>query len=136
MNTINPQSASSGVRRSETQGGERTEAKSKPNLQSGNSLPKAEAKAEAKEVSDMQDAISTDVPGDQLFDAVAKLNDYIQTVQRDLRFTLDEGSGQSIISVIDRGSSEVIRQIPAEVTLTLAQKLNNGEPLYLFSAQV
>ena len=72
----------------------------------------------------------------QLADAVAQLNDYIQTVQRDLEFTLDESSGRSVISVVSRESSEVIRQIPAEITLTLAQKLNNEEPLYLFSAQV
>ena len=73
---------------------------------------------------------------DRLEKAVAQLNDYIQSVQRDLRFSLDEGSGRSVISVVDSRSSEVIRQIPLEVTLTLAQKLNNDEPLLLFSAQV
>jgi flagellar protein FlaG len=51
-------------------------------------------------------------------------------------FSLDEESGESVISVVDRQSSKVIRQIPNEVILTLAQKLNNEEPLLLFSAQV
>ena len=67
---------------------------------------------------------------------MAKLNDYVQSVQRDLEFSLDDSTGISVITVRDRQSSEVIRQIPSEVTLQLAQKLNNEEPLLLFSAQV
>ncbi len=132
MNSVNPQSTPSGVQRSETRGGERTEAKSSPALQSGNQLPQQEA----NNVSDVTTAGKADETRDQLANAVAKLNDYVQTVQRDLEFTLDEESGKSVIMVVDRSSLEIIRQIPAEITLTLAQKLNNEEPLYLFSAQV
>jgi len=128
MNIINPQSTPPNVQRSETRGGERTDAKSNPVVESGKDLPQSEATnvAEVKETDSR----------DQLAQAVAKLNDYIQDVQRDLQFSLDESSGESVISVVDRHSSEVIRQIPAEVTLHLAQKLNNEEPLLLFSAQV
>jgi flagellar protein FlaG len=98
----------------------------------GKGLPQVEAKnvANTQEVAKEVDA------KDPLVDAVAKLNDYIQTLQRDLKFTLDEDSGKSVISVIDRQSSKVIRQIPNEIVLNLAQKLNNEEPLLLFSAQV
>lgn len=128
MNITNPQSTSSNVQRSETRGGERTDAKSNPVVDSGKDLPQSEAK-------DVSEAKESDSRG-QLAQAVAKLNDYIQDVQRDLQFSLDESSGESVISVVDRHSSEVIRQIPAEVTLLLAQKLNNEEPLLLFSAQV
>jgi flagellar protein FlaG len=128
MNSINPQSTPSNVQRSETRGGERTEAKPNPVENSGKDLPQLEA----KDVSEVKENDSRD----QLAQAVAKLNDYIQDVQRDLHFSLDESSGESVISVVDRHSSEVIRQIPAEVTLHLAQKLNNEEPLLLFSAQV
>jgi flagellar protein FlaG len=138
MNTINPQSALSSVQRSETPGGERTESKPAVNLttEGGNELPQQEVKEALVSQTDSQSPVAGDELKDQLADAVARLNDYIQTVQRDLQFTLDDSSGKSIISVVDRHSAEVIRQIPAEVTLTLAQKLNNDEPLYLFSAQV
>ncbi|MFT6437189.1 MAG: flagellar protein FlaG [Candidatus Azotimanducaceae bacterium] len=128
MNIINPQSTPQNVQRSETQGGERTDAKLNPVVDSGNDLPQLEAK-------DAHEAKETD-SNRQLAQAVAKLNDYIQSVQRDLRFSLDEISGESVITVVDTQSSEVIRRIPAEVTLLLAQKLNNEEPLLLFSAQV
>jgi flagellar protein FlaG len=133
MNTINPQITPPGVQRSDTRGGERTDSNLVPaDMKNGKELPQVEAKdvANTKEVTKEVDA------KDPLVDAVAKLNDYIQTVQRDLMFSLDEGSGESVISVVDRQSSKVIRQIPNEVVLTLAQKLNNEEPLLLFSAQV
>ncbi len=133
MNTINPQVTSSGVQRSDTRGGERTESNSVPaDMNNGKGLPQVEAKDVAKGKEGASDVAAKD----PLVDAVAKLNDYIQTVQRDLMFSLDEESGESVISVVDRQSSKVIRQIPNEVILTLAQKLNNEEPLLLFSAQV
>ena len=56
--------------------------------------------------------------------AVAKLNDYVQSFQRDLRFTVDEDLGRPIVRVIDRSTQEVIRQIPNDVTLRLARNLN------------
>lgn len=130
MNTINPQNTPNGVQRSETPGGKRTESKLPD--ENGNSLPNAEA----SEASDVKPKAEAERLRDELTTAVAQLNDYIQSVQRDLQFTLDEGSGQSVITVVDRNSAEIIRQLPAELTLDLARKLNNQEPLFLFSAQV
>tara|TARA_R110002072_G_scaffold31735_19_gene97766 strand:- start:1679 stop:2074 length:396 start_codon:yes stop_codon:yes gene_type:complete len=131
MTIINPQSTATAEQRSGTRGGQRTEASSSPAVSSGKELPPAEA----KDVPATTSAVA-DESREQLANAVAKLNDYIQSVQRDLRFTLDEASGRSVITVIDSRSNEVIRQIPEEITLSLAQKLNNEEPLLLFSAQV
>ena len=68
--------------------------------------------------------------------AVAKLNDYVQNTERKLEFQIDEDSGQTVVRVYDKGSEELIRQIPDEEALALAQRLNQEEPLMLFSAQV
>jgi len=68
--------------------------------------------------------------------AVTKLNDYVQTVQRNLQFNLDEDSGKTVITVVDRNTSAVIRQIPDDVALKLAQDLQQDEPLSLFNAKV
>jgi len=68
--------------------------------------------------------------------AVAKLNDYVQNTERKLEFQVDEDSGQTIVRVYDKHSEELIRQIPEEEALELAQRLNQEEPLMLFSAQV
>lgn len=69
-------------------------------------------------------------------EAVTKLNDYVQKVQRDLQFNLDDNSGKTIITVVDRKTSEVVRQIPDDVALRLAQELQQDEPLSLFNAKV
>lgn len=56
----------------------------------------------------------------ELQNVVNELNDQIQTVQRDLSFTMDEGSGKTVIKVMDSDSGEVIRQIPSEEVLAIA----------------
>jgi flagellar protein FlaG len=55
--------------------------------------------------------------------AVAKVAGYVQNVQRNLNFSVDEASGQTVVKVIDSDSEEVIRQIPSEEMLTLARHL-------------
>lgn len=55
--------------------------------------------------------------------AVAKLNDYVQSFQRDLKFTVNEDLGRPIVHVVDRNTQEVIRQIPNDVTIRLARNL-------------
>jgi flagellar protein FlaG len=68
--------------------------------------------------------------------AVTKLNDFVQTVQRNLQFNLDDLSGKTIITVVDKETSEVVRQIPDDVAVRLAQDLQQSEPLSLFNAKV
>lgn len=77
-----------------------------------------------------------DISDQQVKDAVSKLNDYVQTTQRTLNFQVDEKSGKTVIKVFDTLSAELIRQIPNELALELAQNLNDEEPSLLFSAQV
>ena len=77
-----------------------------------------------------------DVSEEQVKDAVSKLNDYVQSNERTLDFQMDEDSGKTVIKVYDTLSAELIRQIPNELALELAQNLNDEEPSLLFSAQV
>jgi|TARA_B100001063_G_scaffold116739_1_gene108999 flagellar protein FlaG len=77
-----------------------------------------------------------DVSKEQMKDAVSKLNDYVQSTERTLDFKMDEDSGKTVIKVYDTLSAELIRQIPNELALELAQNLNDEEPSLLFSAQV
>lgn len=56
----------------------------------------------------------------EIREAVSQVNDFIQRVQRDLSFSMDEGSGETIISVTDSESGKLIRQIPSEEVLALA----------------
>jgi len=65
----------------------------------------------------------------QLREAVSQINSFVQSVQRDLSFSMDEGSGRTIIKVIDSESGKLVRQIPSEEVLALAsylQDVNQG----------
>ena len=73
---------------------------------------------------------------EELDQAVSQLNDFVQNVQRDLQFEVDNEMGQTIVRVVDQQTQEVIRQIPDEVALRLAEKLQQDEPLTLFNIKV
>src|SRR4051812_50194907 len=45
--------------------------------------------------------------------AMTELNDYMQSHQRDLQFSLDEGTGATVVRVVDRTTQTVVRQIPS-----------------------
>jgi flagellar protein FlaG len=77
-----------------------------------------------------------DAQREKLDDAVSQLNDFVQTVQRDLQFEVDNDLGKTIVKVVDQSTQEVIRQIPDEVALRLAENLQQDEPLTLFNIKV
>ena len=66
--------------------------------------------------------------------AVIEINEYVQSVQRDLHFSVDKDSGLTIIRVRDKESGDLIRQIPEDVFLNLAQNLKDNQAIYLFDA--
>jgi len=92
-------------------------------------------KQEVGEVAKAEKVVQSSDKGD-VKKAVTQLNDYVQSVQRNLQFNLDETSGKTIITVVDRETSKVIRQIPDDVALKLAEELQQSEPLSLFNAKV
>jgi flagellar protein FlaG len=49
-----------------------------------------------------------------------------QQVNRSLEFTVDDESNQTIITVIDRDSDEIIRQIPTENFIQMAKSLQQS----------
>jgi flagellar protein FlaG len=73
---------------------------------------------------------------EQLDEAVSQLNDFVQNVQRDLQFEVSDDLGQTIVKVVDQSTKEVIRQIPDEVAVRLAENLQQNEPLTLFNIKV
>lgn len=64
---------------------------------------------------------SSDSSEYDLKEAVSNLNDYVQNLERNLSFSVDEVSGKTVITVTDPESDEVIRQIPSEDLLAVAR---------------
>ncbi|WP_369602162.1 flagellar protein FlaG [Hahella sp. SMD15-11] len=92
--------------------------------------PDASQSAVAREKAQIEDERQA------LKEAVSHLNEYVQTVQRDLKFELDDASGKTVVTVVDRQTQEVIRQIPDEVALRLARNLQDEQPVNLISTSV
>jgi flagellar protein FlaG len=96
---------------------------SRPNLnQEADRLPEAADQSLPVEGKNQPQVVqrSTDIR-----EAVSEINDFVQSVQRDLSFNMDEASGHTVIKVIDRDSGDLIRQIPSEEVLAIADHLRS-----------
>lgn len=60
-------------------------------------------------------------------EAVENVRDFIKKNQRTLDFEMAEESNRVIITVIDRETNKVIRQIPPEDVVNISEQINNGE---------
>lgn len=70
-----------------------------------------------------------DATQEQLKEAVSKMNDFAQNLQRDLKFSVDDSSGQTVVRVIDSQTDEVVRQIPSEEALDLMNRFQESTGL-------
>lgn len=61
--------------------------------------------------------------GVELDDAIAKVESFLKVQNRDLAFTIDENTNRSVVTVKDSTSGDVIRQIPSEEVLKLADRI-------------
>jgi flagellar protein FlaG len=57
--------------------------------------------------------------------AVAEISDFVETQNRSLRFSIDEASQRSVVKVTDAESGDVIRQIPSDEVLKLAERIQS-----------
>jgi flagellar protein FlaG len=63
---------------------------------------------------------------DQTTAAVAQqLESYLRSVGRSVQFSIDEESGETVVSIRDAETGEMIRQIPSAEALRLAQSLGS-----------
>lgn len=60
---------------------------------------------------------------EQLTEAVEQLNDHLQTIDRDLQFSIDDASGHTVVKVINSETDEIIRQMPSEEVLRISQSV-------------
>lgn len=81
---------------------------------------------------DGEDSVRRNEPGQEAVNqAVQNLNDYVQNIERNLEFSVDRNNGNTVISVIDPQTEEVIRQIPPEKAVNAVRNLQRLEGLLL-----
>ena len=65
-----------------------------------------------------QEEVSLSIESD-----VNEINDFVQTRNHQLNFSIDEKSERAVVKVTDSDSGEVIRQIPSEDVLALSERI-------------
>ena len=105
------------------------ESRQKQGLSTIATVSNADEQATARAVTPAQD-----VSREQVEDVVATIQEFVQSVRRSINFAVDDGSGHVVVKVTDAGSGDVIRQIPSEEALKLAENLSEVRSL-LFKAE-
>lgn len=70
----------------------------------------------------------------RLENAVQRANDMLSTPQRGLEFSIDEQTEVPVISVVDKNTEQLVRQIPSEVVLNLIEQFDELKGM-LFDAE-
>lgn len=71
---------------------------------------------------------------DDIVNAAERIREHVQSLQRNLNFSVDNSTGQVVVQVMDGESGTVVRQIPSEDILRLAERLDEMRSL-LFEAK-
>lgn len=116
-----------------------------PMLPSGNKAPAEAVRKQAvsgvEAVGDEQAAKAAaaaaeqaEIPREQVESAVSTIQEFVQSVRRDINFSVEDASGRVVVKVTDTTSGDIIRQIPSEEALQLAESLDEVRSL-LFKAE-
>jgi flagellar protein FlaG len=68
---------------------------------------------------------------EELEAAVKSIQDFADSSQRNLKFSIDEKSNQVVVKVIATDTGVVVRQIPDEAAIKLAEKMKSTGSLIL-----
>jgi flagellar protein FlaG len=64
------------------------------------------------------------VSEEEVRESVASLNQHMQNLNRNLQFSVDETSGETVVQVIDADTEELVRQIPAQEIIDVKNALD------------
>ncbi|MEO6986056.1 MAG: flagellar protein FlaG [Paralcaligenes sp.] len=95
--------------------------------QSGSVLP--EAKAAKPKQADAKDVSAPSV--EQVKQAVSQINTAVQEFDREVLFSVDQGSGKIVVKIMDTARNVVIRQIPSTEALAISHSLDKIQGLII-----
>ena len=67
--------------------------------------------------------------------AVEQMNEFVQSIQRNLSFSIDRDTGHDVVTVLDSQTEEVIRQYPSDEFLKISKALGDIQGI-LFTDKV
>lgn len=95
---------------------------------SGNSFQANDIRTTSNANGNSNENISSET---QVTDAVEKLSKFVSTIRPEISFSVDQSSGTRVVKILDSQSKEVLRQIPSEEAIQLAQALDKLQGLFV-----
>lgn len=87
-------------------------------------MSKTEVLKPEQVVAQVKESAQAELPPNKVAETVASLNAFVQLMDRNVSFEVDEVSGRDVISVFEKDTKELIRQIPSEETLELLKRMD------------
>lgn len=75
------------------------------------------------------DGLAAQTAGKDLHAAVKKIEQLVQPAARDLRFSIDEDTGITVVKLIDTETQTVLRQIPTQEAMEISKALDKLQGL-------
>ena len=94
--------------------------------------PKKEVVTQSFEISE-KSTKSLELPKETIQEAVNKLQDYVDKYNRDLKFSVDDDTGRTVVRLLDNDSN-VVKQYPSEDILSLISNLEQNKGLFIGKA--
>lgn len=76
----------------------------------------------------------SEIKPEQVVEAVNQIQQFTQTLSQNLKFSIDEETGKTVVKIVDVQTQEVIRQIPSEEAIRIAGALGKIQGL-LFNGE-
>jgi len=98
---------------------------SKPALNQNNLITPAIENNDNSAATIMQQVkVTTDKPNQkQVQEAVEQIQQFTQTMVHNLKFSIDDDTGKTVVKIVDSQTDELIRQIPSEEAINIARAL-------------
>ena len=68
---------------------------------------------------------------EQLEAATASVRSFVQPINNNIEFSVNEDTGQLVVKIIDRNTKEVIRQMPSAEMIAIAKTLDSIKGLFV-----
>ena len=66
-----------------------------------------------------------------LEDAVSAINAFLKPISNNLEFSVDEGSGKTVVKLVDTETNTVLRQYPTKEALAIAKDIDKFQGLLI-----
>jgi flagellar protein FlaG len=91
----------------------------------------ASAAAESAQASKRQTLAAEPVEVHKIESVTRQIDTYLRSMNRSLQFRIDDATGRMVVTLRDAETGEVIRQVPGEDALRMAERIQSGLSMML-----